>query len=449
MEKYTQQAFIEKAKEVHGDKYDYSKVEYVNCNTKVCIICPKHGEFYIKPGNFLHGQGCKWCGIEKHKKERALTTEEFINRAKEVHGNKYDYSKVEYVNCDTKVCIICSKHGEFWQTPYKHVNNKCGCPKCAKNIPYTTEEFVKSAIAVHGDKYDYSKSQYIDAFTKVCITCPKHGDFWQTPCTHLAGRGCPKCAGKNKTTEEFINEVKKIHGDKYDYSNVVYNGALNPIRLICPKHGEFISTPHALLSGQGCLKCGIEHGHEKQRLSTEEFVRKAKSVHGDKYDYSKTIYVNARTPVIVTCKKHGDFSVIPNSHTSSSKTGCPKCSESTLEMEVRVFCENNNIEYVAQKKFKWLGEMKIDVFLPEYKIAIECQGYYHFEPYHTLNNQTAEENLLRQIKRDEEKNRLLKEHGIKLLYYIPTNLIPKTKISKIYKNTSIVNKVDELLNYIS
>ena len=117
--KLTKEEFIEKAKKLHGDKYDYSKVEYIDYLTKVCIICPKHGEFWQTPSNHLNktkSKGCLKCGIENTNYKNTYTKEEFIEKAKTIHGNKYDYSKVEYLKSNKKICIICPKHGEFWQT---------------------------------------------------------------------------------------------------------------------------------------------------------------------------------------------------------------------------------------------------------------------------------------------------------------------------------------------
>jgi hypothetical protein len=269
--KKTKEEFIAKAKLVHGDKYDYSKVEYVGALTKVCIICPKHGEFCQEANSHLRGQGCPKCKYEK----QTCTTDEFIAKAKKIHGDKYDYSKVEYVNDRTKVCIICPKHGEFWQTPNSHLNGY-GCSKCAyevkgKRRSFSKEEFIKKTRKVHGDKYDYSKVNYVNNYTKVCIICPEHGEFWQTPSAHLRGQGCPKCKSKKQTctTDEFIAKAKKIHGDKYDYSKVEYVNRKTKVCIICPKHGEFWQTPNHHLSGCGCPKCGIEN-HCKNKLSCIE-----------------------------------------------------------------------------------------------------------------------------------------------------------------------------------
>ena len=380
---------------------------------------------------------------------RKYTKESFIEKAISVHGNKYNYSKIEYKNCDTKVCIICPEHGEFWQTPYKHINEKNGCPKCCKkNRKYSTEEFIIKAKEIHENKYDYSKVEYKDAFSKVCIICPEHGEFFQSPSGHLQGRGCPKCKGKNKTTSDFINELIKIHGDKYDYLNVHYNGAFEPVRIICKKHGEFISTPHDLLKGCGCPECGKEKASNKLKLTTEEFINRAIQIHGKKYDYSKVEYKNAKTPVRIICHKHGDFFVSPNKHTSITKRGCPKCSESILETEIRVFCENNGIKYIQQKTFSWLGLQRLDFYLPDYNIAVECQGYYHFEPHYTSTEENANNNLLSQIKRDELKKELCDENCISILYYVPINLQKKIKISNIYRKNNVFNKTEDLLSIL-
>ena len=124
----TSNEFIEKSKQVHGNKYDYSKVDYINTHTKVCIICPEHGEFWITPNNHLRCHGCKSCGYIKNAINQTLSLEQFIKKAKKIHGNKYDYSKVEYHDMHTKICIICPKHGEFLQLPYDHLQGK-GCKK--------------------------------------------------------------------------------------------------------------------------------------------------------------------------------------------------------------------------------------------------------------------------------------------------------------------------------
>ena len=249
-ERLTTEEFVRKASAIHGGKYDYSKIEYVNYQTKVCIICPIHGEFWQTPINHLKGKGCPDCyGNRKSSKEK------FIEEAREIHGDKYDYSKVEYKNTDIPVCIICPIHGEFWQTPYHHIKRKQGCPKCGGKVRLTTEEFIKRAIEIHGNKYDYSKVEYVNNRTPVCIICPEHGEFWQSPSGHLSGKGCPKCAGKYLTTKDFIVRARKVHGNKYDYSKVIYVDMDTPVCIICPIHGEFWQKPSDHLNRHNCPKC--------------------------------------------------------------------------------------------------------------------------------------------------------------------------------------------------
>ena len=260
--KFKTEDFIAKAIEVHGDKYDYSKVNYVDDNTKVCIICPKQGEFWKTPAvhNRLN-QGCPKCQKENDTiNKRKRNLEEFIRKSKERFGNRYDYSKVEYKGVWTPVCIICPEHGEFWQTPNGHIEG-LGCPKCAGHI-CDTESFIEKSKKIHNNKYDYSKVNYINAKTPVCIICPEHGEFWQLPNPHSTGVGCPKCRGRNKSSEDFIAEAIEVHGDKYDYSKVNYIDARTKVCIICPEHGEFWQTPRSHLSGSGCPICN--HGFTRE-----------------------------------------------------------------------------------------------------------------------------------------------------------------------------------------
>ena len=253
--------FINKANKVHNGKYDYSKVEYVNAKTKVCIICPEHGEFWQTPNNHLSGKGCALCANENKLHLYNKSNDKFISEAQMIHYGKYDYSKVEYVNAKTKVCIICPEHGEFWQTPHNHLQGQ-GCPKCSPTLKLNKDVFIENSNKKHNGKYDYSKVKYINNRTKVCIICPEHGEFWQTPSNHMYGYGCAKCANslnaENHTsnTDIFIEKAKLMHLNKYDYSKVKYINNRTKVCIICPEHGEFWQTPDAHLSNKGCPKCG-------------------------------------------------------------------------------------------------------------------------------------------------------------------------------------------------
>lgn len=199
-----------------------------------------------------------------------ITNEIFIERAKQKHGDKYDYSMTYYKNNKTKVTIICNIHGVFEQFPNDHKNG-CGCPACSGLKRITNDIFIKRAQKIHCGKYDYSNIEYINSFTKIEIICDIHGTFKQVPSDHLSGKGCPKCSGKNKTTNEIIEEFTKIHGNKYDYSLVVYKKAQDKIEILCPIHGLFTQKTYSHLQGTGCPDCG-----GTKRYTTTSFIKKAK-----------------------------------------------------------------------------------------------------------------------------------------------------------------------------
>lgn len=195
--KLTAADFISKAKLVHGNKYDYSKVEYINSRTKVIIICPIHGEFRQIPTDHLRGVGCRYCGYSQVADKNRKSKTSFIDEANRIHIHKYSYEKVEYINNKTPVTIICPIHGEFTQTPNDHLIG-CGCQKCyderrGLSLRKDQEKFISEAKKIHGDKYDYSQVKYINNKTKIQIICREHGVFPQTPDMHLRGDGCPLC----------------------------------------------------------------------------------------------------------------------------------------------------------------------------------------------------------------------------------------------------------------
>ena len=299
-----------------------------------------------------------------------LTTEEFVKKAREVHGDKYDYSKVEYKNSATKVCIICPIHGEFKQTPNNHLRGQ-NCPKCGGRGKLITEDFIKKAKEVHGNKYDYSKADYKNNHTKVTIICPAHGEFKQIPSSHLQGSGCPKCGGREKlTTEGFIKRAKEIHDNKYDYSKVDYKNAVTKVTIMCPIHGKFEQKPSDHLSSKGCPKCG---GCEK--LTIEEFTKRAKEVHDNKYDYSKVDYKSIHTKITIVCSTHGEFEQIPNDHLKGK--GCPKCGLERLELR-----RGTTEGFIT--KAKEVHDNKYDYSKADYKnnhtkVTIICSTHGEFE----------------------------------------------------------------------
>ena len=260
---------------------------------------------------------------------RTVTNEEFIKRAKAIHGDNYDYSKSKYKTSMTSIIVICKKHGEFNIRPNNHISGKQGCGKCGHKMKiFTTDEFVDKAKEIHGTIYDYSKSVYTKMGNLLIITCPidGHGDFNQTPSNHITHQqGCYKCTGNYKSnTIEFVEKARSVHGDDtYDYSMVNYENRYTHVDIICRLHGPFSQTPGNHLYGYGCQSCGDIKKADTQKKPVELFIEQANNIHDNKYDYSNVIYKNSRTCVTIVCPHHGSFLQTPDSHLRP--TGCPKC----------------------------------------------------------------------------------------------------------------------------
>lgn len=210
----TTNEFIEAAMQKHPE-FDYSETRYIDKYTKVKIICPIHGAFEIIPRNFFrYKHGCGKCG------QKLNTTDVFIEKCIKKYGTKFSYTKVNYINSTTNVTITCPIHGDFEITPADFLRKEYGCPKCAKNYQLTTDDFINRSLKVHGNKYDYSKSIYVNKNTKVCIICPEHGEFWQKAEDHYLGHGCFACKLKSQT--KLLEKLKRSFPNEtftWEYTN--------------------------------------------------------------------------------------------------------------------------------------------------------------------------------------------------------------------------------------
>lgn len=319
------------------------------------------------------------------------TLETFIAEARAVHGSKYDYSKVEYHNTHGKVCIICPSHGEFWQTPHQHIINGNGCPKCGIEQAHSktkkdTEWFIAKAMSIHGDKYGYSKVEYNGRKEKVCIICPKHGEIWQRPCDHLNGVGCPKCA------HERIADM--------------------------------------------------------QRKDTETFIRQASILHDGKYDYSKVEYRDSQEKVRIICPNHGEFWQRPYDHLNG--VGCPKCAHNVSKAEDEIYEYIHGLmpsEAIVRNSRGILdGGREIDLYIPSRSLAIEFDGLrWHSERFKTDKNY--------HLRKLEECN----EKGIRLIQIFEDEWLERKDIvlskikhllgvdnsQKIYARKCIIKPIDD------
>ena len=233
--------------------------DYKGANEKILIRCKDCGyEWKAIPRSVLNSKhGCSKCKLNQSKHERAKQ-----NFLKKLDTEKWEFMQF---NSPSDVMVKCKICGNIRHTTSDNIL-RFGCKRCSSRIqnePFklTTEEFITRARKIHSDKYDYSKVVYINYKTPVIIICPEHGEFLQTPNKHLSGHGCPKCAGRNWNTEDFIKKAREIHGDKYDYSKVKFAKMIEKVCIVCPEHGEFWQSPQVHLYMKcGCPKCSQSHG---------------------------------------------------------------------------------------------------------------------------------------------------------------------------------------------
>jgi hypothetical protein len=280
----TTDEFIINAIKVHGDRYDYSLSDYINCKLELKIICKKHGIFDQDPSNHLSGKGCNKCGIEERSNKQRMSIEDFIEKSTKIHNSKYIYNNVIYIDTSKKVNIICKEHGNFPQSPNNHLHG-FGCPKCGA-IEIATKlsakarlEFINKAIIIHKGKYTYENVEYITARKFVNITCPLHGNFSQIPDSHLRGCGCDKCGIieraiklSAKAKADFKDKASIVHKGKYTYENVVYINAITNVNITCSIHGIFPQSPDPHLRGAGCPLCA-KTGFDINKPSYHYYIR--------------------------------------------------------------------------------------------------------------------------------------------------------------------------------
>lgn len=353
--KLTDDIVISRLKEWFGDKLDYSEIHYINRNNKMKLKCNRCGRTFYKSYDCLKlgsKVGCTFCALENQHKI------------------------------------------------------------------FAKDKIIQQFRKVHGDFYDYSKMNYKGDTILVEIICPIHGSFWQKPGNHKQGYGCRECArirqGKDKLTQkEFLKRIKRIHENKYDYSKIVYNGMNNKITLICPKHGEFKRKGTEILHAhKGCPKCGME-SLRKIKIPWDEVLRRSRGIHGNKYTYESSTYKGVQEKMKIICPKHGEFFQKPACHYVGQ--GCPKCRRSTGEESISTKLLEMKITFQEQYKFKDCKDksyLPFDFYLPDYNMCIEYDGIQHFEIVQEFGGLKGFEKTK---KHDEIKNSYCKSKNIKLI----------------------------------
>lgn len=349
---------------------------------------------------------------------KKCTSDEFIEKSKKIFGDLYDYSKVEYKNNKTKVQLLCTKHGYFFVRPDTHLTRKAACQKCAKirtgNLN-KNENWLNDFKSIHGDRYDYSKVNYVNNKIKVEIICREHDSFFMKPNAHTTQKqGCPKCSRKYKDRETFIEASIMIFGNLYDYSKVEYENSHEKVEIICKEHKSFLMCPKDHINQkQGCPKCGKISMSDKHRKDVNLLIDQFKEINGDRYDYSKVEYKNNSTKVEIICKEHDSFFQSPKSHLKGE--GCPKCNISKGERRIMTYLDRLKIDYNYNYSFDDCRDkltLPFDFYLPEYNLCIEYDGEQHFRAIDWFG---GNENFEKQKKRDYIKDIYCLDNKISLI----------------------------------
>jgi hypothetical protein len=352
--KKTTDEWIQNARLVWGDLYDYSQSEYVNSKQHVIVICQKHGSWKCQAGNHLkknNPRGCPDCGRERQVQKAIKPLGSFIQEAVVIHGDKYDYSQSTYLGAKEYIDIACPKHGIFQQTPDSHINGKSGCPICASE--HATERDLLSEVEVASRIFKASKGtvsvvtgSYKGMNSKCIFECSEHGVFERFTNSAMKGiHPCTKCSGGKKfaygyTTREFEEKIHELISNEITFKPFEYQGKYTRITFICPEHGEFIKSAEDIQRRPNCPRCAYidsssvridaikKKNTETLRVRFDRWVEAASDYHNGRYDYSNSEYISARDDIEIICPIHGSFLQKPDSHLSS---GCRKCADDNLQ----------------------------------------------------------------------------------------------------------------------
>ena len=328
-----------------------------------------------------------------------MTKEEFIKKAREIHGWKYDYSMVQFKSNKDKVAIICPEHGVFYKTIEKHLYAKQGCPECIGKKRYTNEEFLRKIETLPNiEELSFEDVHYANNKTKIKIYCyhkdengNEHGEFEISPGHFLAGERCPKCryikssSKKRRNLEEVKKIASEIHNGKYDYSLITeYKNDRIKYPIICPEHGVFYQAfNNHIKAKQGCPICGREKCDRERVLPFEEFENRANAVHNEKYTYIPESYSSISNKLRIICPIHGEFEQLGTNHVDL-RQGCPKCGVVEFKGEYEIYQYLCNLigEDKVQRRCKGIldGNYELDIYVPSENFAIEYNGlYWHSE----------------------------------------------------------------------
>lgn len=444
--KYTLENLLEDGKKIHGDKIGYEKTIYNGYNKKsifICNVCKR--EFEQNVNNHLRGQGCAFCS-----KRIKVNNETFLLRAKELNGDDFDYNEIDVNGTKCSIWIRHKKCGHrFKQQVGSHLRG-IGCPKCAGKDK-TIEEIIDTFKKVHGNKFGYHLIiEYKNSRQKLPFFCFEHGIFYQTRGEHLSGCGCRACSGHEiLTTENFKEKVKPVHGDTYIYDETEIKGNKIKAKFKYRKHGPFWQTPNNHLSGVGCPKC-----QKNCKLTNESFTERSKLINEDKYLYDRVNIINGSVDVLIGCIECNEY-FLQKPYYHLRGNGCQKCSNSNNVKEnilLNIIKSTFSVlQITPQYRPLWLkskitnGSQSLDIYLPEYNIAIEHHGKQHFKPIEFFGGKYDFDKIR---ERDERKFNLCLQNDCKLLYFTyKKSDVPKDWHHTVYtKEEDLIIEIKRLID---
>jgi hypothetical protein len=333
---------LTRLKEVHGNKYKFEMPRDAITTTKINFICHEHGKQKAIISNLLKGSGCRDCSVKRRTVKKTLTTEQWIKKARIVHGDRYDYSKAFYKNARTKLLVTCRDHGDFEIDPSNHIHLKRGCKICSggkfvnadnSKKRLTQAQFLEKANEVAPANLDFTKSVYKDTRTSLIVTCKIHGDFKIRPHNLFRGANCRKCAtalsssNQRVSKKELTNRIRNKFGNLYEVDENSLTKATSSIRLKCRTHGWFEGILNNLINSSGCPSCSYIKTaairNKQLKLSKNEIINRFVDLHGDAYSYSETDPDGIGSTVKIHCAKHGYFEQVVSVHLQGK--GCPEC----------------------------------------------------------------------------------------------------------------------------
>lgn len=381
--------FLNRVDEKYLCKYNFNNILYKNLNLKIKLTCKLHGDFYKSPKQILRASSNSLCDVCLKKR---YNYDYFILDVINKFGQKYPFKFIReswkgYQFILEGYCLQHEKPVFFKKTPRQIIyTNHFKCEECLKAIPacnkWSTKIFVSKLLELYGNKYDYSLVSYVNSRKKVKLICNNHFEpyiFKVLPNHARNGTGCNKCSGNNFTLDDFLFEAKKVHKNKYDYSLIKnIDSPSNYINIICNESETshvFKQKAKKHLMGQGC---GICYGNKLK--NTEWFIKKSRKIHNNRFDYSKTVYINNSTKIKIVCKKHGEFLQYVDNHLKGH--GCNQCSNNVSKKEIRWL---NNLGIKEENRQislpNILKKIKIDGYDPETNTVYEFLGsYWHGDP---------------------------------------------------------------------